>query len=401
MRRLCIVLFAALLLICGVFAHAQTPIRIEFVEADWDQTAGQRYLLVKFSQAIPAQSAQRDAETVLNGANYRVSEDSLNQDTTTTRATAKIFYDVQPVFTLDDNNQPDRMVIKIPLPGTRFGKGDVAVQGMQGDGFAVEPFTTKWGLRQIKDTSGWLTEGNLNLRGETPVAAFNVGYTHGWSISKIGGGSGLRAVRHGFNLEGTIPLIAPLDTRRAGSPDDASGQVSDYAQFSWMRQEFTAHNLQSYGVVVRSSGRLNGIEVAARGRPYAQFFNGGRGFFGIEGELGFRDSYEWINVTTRAADTGNFLGRVGATIEWAPALGPINRDLGTGLRFFVRARGWVDTAKNGAGRVGTRFRGFLDTELFYNFSNTSRVFLRYERGMLPPDLSRDTDSLFFGIGSSF
>jgi len=110
---------------------------------------------------------------------------------------------------------------------------------------------------------------------------------------------------------------------------------------------------------------------------------------------------EWINLTQPAPFRGNLVARLGTVIEWAPQLGPINRDLGSGLRFFVRGRGWADYARDDSGMNGVRLRGFLDSELFYNIDSQHRVFARYELGSLPPDLTRSVSTIMVGVGASF
>jgi len=43
----------------------------------------------------------------------------------------------------------------------------------------------------------------------------------------------------------------------------------------------------------------------------------------------------------------------------------------------------------------------MDSEFFYDFSTKYRVFVRYELGHLPPDLTRYRNGVFAGMGAAF
>jgi hypothetical protein len=95
------------------------------------------------------------------------------------------------------------------------------------------------------------------------------------------------------------------------------------------------------------------------------------------------------------------VARLGLVAEWAPRVAGVNKDLGQGLRFFVRGRGWADYFRNDSGSYGWRLKPFVDSELFWNFQKDYRVFVRAEYGSLPPDLSQDVKRVYAGVGAAF
>ncbi|MEX2242630.1 MAG: hypothetical protein WD716_02160 [Fimbriimonadaceae bacterium] len=161
-------------------------------------------------------------------------------------------------------------------------------------------------------------------------------------------------------------------------------------------------NYSFYGLKARSTAEFAGYEAVVFAHPWEKWADGNRAFFAAEVEVGARGGdTEWSSLTTLAPDRGSLVGRIGLLAEWAPQIGDINRDLGTGFRFFVRGRAWTDYMKDSDGSGSARFRPFLDSELLVNISKESRVFLRWESGYLPPDLGKYINRVSLGIGKAF
>jgi hypothetical protein len=271
---------------------------------------------------------------------------------------------------------------------------------MAAGGHTIEGKTVRWSVAQPYDLSGAGGDFRLRAPNGTVVADFNYSYTTNYRFNR----ERSQASRRWFSLEGTVSLVRPSDVQGVpGANEDASRIVAGYVQASFTQRTYgQANTFSAYGFTFRTSGRFNGFEAVARYQPVAVLFNQGRNFAAAEIEAGYRDGRsEWMNLTQRAPDRGNLVARLGAVFEWAPQLGRINSDLGAGLRFFVRGRGWADYARNDTGAGEVRFRGFLDTELFYNVSHRYRAFARYELGSLPPDLTRSVSTVMVGIGGSF
>jgi hypothetical protein len=207
-----------------------------------------------------------------------------------------------------------------------------------------------------------------------------------------------------LTLRAKIPLRTPKDVRDTpGANRDASVDVPDAVDLSYNQLKYRkGGSLLRTGFKLRTTGSLRGLEAVGYYSPFMGWYNGARGFYAMELELGYRKGdAEFQNLTTRAADTGNVVARLGSVVEWAPQIGSVNRHLGKGLRFFVRGRGWLDTYKNGSGDTSLRFRPFGDSELFWNFSENSRIYLRGEYGYLPPDLSGKSSRASIGVGTAF
>jgi hypothetical protein len=252
----------------------------------------------------------------------------------------------------------------------------------------AEPYATSWDAH--------FTQA-LALRGQTPSLDLDGAYsTLRWPKP------GKKPRRLSLQLQGTLPLGTPDDVEEtAGADDDASEEVADYLQGSALATWYTGSTLLSAGLVSRATGSLEGVEVVLTGQAARLLFDN-RVFLGAQLESGWREGdAEWENLTEKAPDRGNTVARVGAVGEWAPKIGPINLDLGSGLRFFVRGRGWADYFEDADRSDDVRFRGFLDAELFWNVSDDFRVFLRHEEGYLPPDLSERHSETFVGVGSAF
>ncbi len=207
-----------------------------------------------------------------------------------------------------------------------------------------------------------------------------------------------------LSIAGSIPLGRPEDVEGVpGAFDDASAEIPDFVTLSLSQLTYrTGGGIQSYGIRARVTGSLRGFEAVGYYQPLFSFFANNRASYGAEFELGWREgNAEFTNLTTRSPDRGNLVARTGAFVEWAPELGPINRDLTRGLRFFVRGRGWLDTYDDDAGSQDWRFRSFVDSELFWNFEEGSRIFLRHETGYLPPDFGSRVNRTFIGTGIAF
>ena len=362
------------------------------------------YIRIIFSRAIP----QNLEDQVLKSDNYVITSDAPNPDGDTVPATQKRTITIENV-----EFQPlappatgvNRSIVRIRFSGIVYGSGNFTMKRMESSTTntvatdAVLLLQDQWKIDQPYRISGSeRPRGSLNFQGSTLVGDFSYAYTSDFRFRP-----GSDVMRQWFNIEGSIPLNRPRDVRRAdGARTDASGEIADFVQASFTRRSYNGTNYRALGLVARASGRLRGPEIVAQYQPAALFFANGRGFFGAETELGYRDGdEEWRNLTTRAPDRGHLVARLGGVVEFAPRLGPVNLDPGRGLRFYVRGRGWLDYAKNNDGNGDARLRGFLDTELFYNFNDDFRLFVRHEQGYLPPDLSRRTSRTFFGVGTAF
>jgi hypothetical protein len=205
-----------------------------------------------------------------------------------------------------------------------------------------------------------------------------------------------------FEVSGTIPLFKPRDAEKAGAKASASGELADTLTASYSIVTYRSQNLAIYGLRLRSTADFKGREAAAYYQPLLNISRDNRSLIGAEIEAGWRDGdAEWESLTTLASPKGNFVGRAAIVAEWIPRLGGVNADPNAGLRFFVRGRGWFDSFDKEAGGMGVRFRPYLDSEIFYSFSKSHRIFLRGEFGYLPPDLSRLTRRVTLGIGTAW
>ena len=201
-----------------------------------------------------------------------------------------------------------------------------------------------------------------------------------------------------------IPFNKPFDVKEAtGAETESSGEVPDLLELAINSYRYQkGGNLNHLGFKARAAQSFDNWETVLYYSPLTGWFNESHGFYGAEFELGYRNGDgEWKNLTTMAPDRGNFVGRGGMVVEWAPEIGLINQNLAEGLRFYVRGRGWADMYDNDQGNRDVRFREFIDSEIFYNFSDNYRIFIRGEWGYLPPDLSRYKNRIFAGVGSAF
>jgi hypothetical protein len=202
------------------------------------------------------------------------------------------------------------------------------------------------------------------------------------------------------------PITIPRDVKNViGASKDASGVVADIIQIGVKSLQYTQNGgLKESGGRFRVSGTGKGAELVGYYSPTSQLSTDNRQFYALEFEGGWRQGdAEWKNLTTRAPDTGHLVARAGVVLEWAPEIRGtgINRNItpsAPGLKFFIRERFWLDSINEGKQWRG---RGYLDSELFYNFSSQSRVYLRYEAGQSLPDLSRYVKRVSLGVGKAF
>ena len=372
------------------------PITVSFATGHL-LSSGVRVIYVQFAQPIPS---DLDSQ-VGNPANYSVMENVADPDGTITPAVKRsVAVTRAHYFTDPTNGLMNHGVVVLELAGPGYGRGKVKVQRMASGADIIEEDEVEWVVEKPYDLSGTTTSWDLSFPNGTLVADFSLSYTTNWTFNPDGTGT----KRQWFNLEGSVPITTPLDVQAVpGANVDASRIVADFVQFSYSdRSYYSTGNYSAWGITVRTSGRLNGLEAVANYQPLTLLLADNRIFFGAELEAGYRDGMsEWINLTQKAPFRGNLVARLGTVIEWAPQLGPINRDLGSGLRFFVRGRGWADYARDDSGQDGWRLRGFVDSELFYDISKDLRVFFRYELGALPPDLTRNVSTVMLGIGKAF
>ena len=209
--------------------------------------------------------------------------------------------------------------------------------------------------------------------------------------------------RRQFAFDSKFAFGAP-EGGSPGADDDASEDLGDFLELSYDWKTYHKGGTTSLGrAVLRSTHRFEGIEALLQYQPPLSYSSAdGRVFMAPAVEIGWKDGQdEWLSPTVPAPDRGNLLLRGMAVVEWAPEIGPINRNLGKGLRFFVRGRGWMDAADNRNGDMTGRFRGYFDSELFWNFDKKHRLYLRYDNGFLPPDLSQSVSRFSIGVGEAF
>jgi hypothetical protein len=384
---------SVLLLLQAGICLAATHIIVEGAKGDFPEDI--RQVIIFFRPEIPG---DLDAQ-VTSTTNYVVTEDVNPNGSVEPAVRTRVVKITRAFFRKRSTGGIDRSAVVLELASVGFGRGMVTVRTMTAGQDTVEGSAVPWALDRISDLSATSGSFNLKFPSGTLVADFNYSYISNFSCNR----DCSQASRRWLSLEGSVPITTPFDVQGVpGANDDASRLVVGFVQGSFMQRAYhRAGYFTAYGLTVRTSGRFNGLEAVAR-YQLAAFPSNDRSFFAAEGEAGYRDGRsEWINLTQRAPFRGNLVARLGAVVEWAPQLGPINRDLGSGLRFFVRGRGWADYAKDDSGHDGVRFRGFLDSEFFYNISTEYRVFLRYELGSLPPDLTRSVSTVMVGIGASF
>lgn len=235
-----------------------------------------------------------------------------------------------------------------------------------------------------------LGEGNVVLQG---------GGTYSFPIQD---GKAIRQIAGEFFL----PLNMPGDLKGVPSAKrPASKEVPDSLRLEYRQLRYKkGGTLTGVGLRARSNSNFSGNELVGYWSPLFFFNEEGRQAAAIEVEAGWRDgNAEWTNQTTQAPARGSLVSRIGALYEWTPRVEPIgiNRNLSHGMRFFIRARGWADYAKNDEGTRRVRLRNYIDSELFYKFTESRRIFLRYETGALPPDLTRRVSRLSIGVGAAF
>lgn len=402
-----IVCAGLLLLLLGTStSFAAPPTRITVVvSTGFYDSPGHRMIQLRLSDPVPRSSAANSLDSkVRDPANYVVLEGANPNGTTDTaiygpKVNGRVI-SVTNVRYVNENTDEGRKLVVVELAGDGFASGTVQVRQMVAADGTIEGATRDWKVSSYPRISGASGDFKLETPNAALVLAFNYAYTTDWNVS-----SDLKTTtRQWYSLEGSVPITTPSDVQAVpGASVDASRIVADYFQASFTDRTYSSiNNFSAWGITVRTSGRGNGLEAVARFQPWATLAPNGRSFLGAELETGYRDGRsEWATLTQLAPFRGNVVARFGTVIEWAPQLGPINSDLGSGLRFFVRGRGWADYAKNDSGQDGVRLRGFVDSELFYDISKDYRVFLRYELGALPPDLTRNVSTVMLGIGKAF
>lgn len=211
-----------------------------------------------------------------------------------------------------------------------------------------------------------------------------------------------------LSVDGLVPLYSPKlpgsDDRRSTSEDvDLLSLSLDSVRYS------RGGSLTKFGLKARMpSGGQGGEVVAYLGLLSLGYQSSKRGngiasyTFASEVEVGNRwGDVEWTNLSSAPKSTGSTVARLGVLGEFWPRLGVVNERIGQGLCVYVRGRFWLDHAEVNKKRV-TRGRGFVDAELFYVLPTSDyRVFVRYEGGMLPPNLSTYTNRVFAGMGAKF
>ncbi|HWM94254.1 MAG TPA: hypothetical protein VN493_26095 [Thermoanaerobaculia bacterium] len=383
---------ATLLAFTALFAATQAAGQpIEVRSARGNLVRGEPKIVITFSGEIPAALEAQ----VLNPDTYTVTVPVPTRATDIVPATEETTLEVSGA-TFGRNNS----VVFLHFSGITYGTGTIEIPEMTAEGVTIEGKSEIWEIGQIYDTPPTFThDQSLRFQSKTAVADFSFTYAgFHWTPKDEG-----EPYRFSATLEGSAPLGTPQDVEEEPDADpDASEDVADFFKLSLLRTGFGGKGLlKSYGLVARSTAQFEGLEAVAT-YQLARLFNDNRMFGAAEIEAGYRrGDAEWTSLTQPAPDRGDTVARVGAVLEWGPRLGPINRDLGAGLRFFVRGRGWADWADDETGEGDVRFRGFLDSELFYNVSDEFRVFLRYENGYLPPDLSQRHSSTFVGVGTAF
>ena len=293
-----------------------------------------------------------------------------------------------------------RQTAILHLVGVTYAKGTLNVPAMTAGGDTIEEVKDRpWEISDVYQLAPRFDhDQSVRLVGRTAVVDFSLIYRRGW-----GQGESSKPRSFSVSLEGAAPVGTPKDVEDTpGAETEASEEVADYFKFSALRSTYSKRGtLQSYGLLARTTAELKGLEAVGTWQ-IARLLGNNRVFAGGQLEAGYRrGDAEWESLTQAAPDRGDVVARLGSVLELGPRIGPINRDLGTGLRFFIRGRGWADWAKDEEGDGEVRFRGFLDSELFYNVSEEFRVFLRYEEGYLPPDLSQRHSEAFVGVGSAF
>lgn len=362
-------------------------------------------LFVSFDKKVPSKDVDLLVAHLKDSASYSFVSDWPNTENIVAFSGDNppfVLTDPPYLPTPDPSGDNTKTLIAVALPGVMRGRsrGEVHIAPM-----------AEWKLQSTA------TAGNQAVARYVSGADFslpkfqgkaNLGYGEaGLSLDFNGSGLLQKPIGQGRNhittlsVSGQIPLIKPFDT--SSTAVDASRKVENTLELTLNDIGYRhGGSLEKFGLKVRSTTAFKGIEAVTYYAPFTEWFNQSRGFATAELELGYRTgNAEFTSLTTRAPDVGNFVGRLGIDLEWAPAFIGINKNLGQGLRFFVRGRGWLDTFNESNGTTTVRFRPFFDSEIFYNFNSNSRVFLRGESGYLPPDLSLQKTRVYFGVGQAF
>lgn len=363
-----------------------------------------RFLTVELNRgATPS-----ELEVLKNPNLYIVTEEpSTNSTPVTPQSEARVLNVSEPTIVAGLTGY------RIPISGFAYGKGVLKLNPDLASGVVkIEPADAEdavdggiaWIIERVGAKSKLETELSTNFDLETLVGRFAISAPTRLGVAN---NTGLLArtgdvIRETFSLSGSVPFGKPKDARDAGAAQDSSEQVADFLNFAYEQRVYDGRRFKALGLVARSTGSAKGFEGVLRFVPLTAIDLNQGTFLGIEFEAGYRDGdAEWTGLNQKAPDVGNFVARAGAVLEYMPRIGGINADRTEGLRFFARARGWIDKYQTPSEQSSARFRHFFDAELFYTFSAKYRVFLRAEQGYLPPDLSNRIGRVFVGVGTAF
>jgi hypothetical protein len=375
-----------------------TSLQVDTVTLETENAGNGRanpYLSVAFKEPIPPG---------LSGTLLDLSTYSLEPEGGAPQAETVPAVQQAPVHPMSPFHFPGgtTKIVHIPIEGKPFEQAHFKLSGVQVGEDTLEPWEGEVIVTQPYDLARSTLDWATPFNGHALVGKFS--YVHDSGSFVYVPHQPLR--RSFIEIAGQRSLTVPEDVADAmDASRDSSEEVADFLTARYRVQQYDGVNnrISSHGLVARTTGTGRGLELVATWQPGAELVPAGRAFAGMELEAGYRrGDAEWENLTTPAPDRGNLVARAGVVGEWAPKLGSINLDLGRGLRFFVRERIWADYADNVSdGDPGVRVRDFTDSELFLNLSESARVFLRFERGSLPPDLSKRVRSLYVGIGEAF
>jgi hypothetical protein len=377
-------------------ARAQgTVVEVKNVTADW--VDGEMRVLIIFKQPLPP--SLEDAAK--RPSNYSVTENAPNPNGNTTGATTPRNIRIRRLE-LDSG----KTLVTLFLLGPMVPEGKATVADVTVGSDSIRGGTFDWIVATPYPSLPFSYDINPSFQGSAAVLSFNVTKSTAFRWKFNQENVPVSVTRDFISIEGVVPVTTPGDVEDAGGDahDEATGDVANYVEATYKHRGFSGRRITSLGVVARANGRLKNPEVVGQWQPFAGFLGTdfGRMFAGAELEAGWRDgTEEWVNLSENAPDRGNVVARLGGVLEYAPQFGKVNQDMGSGLRFFVRGRGWADYAKDDESDNGVRFRGFLDSEFFYNINARFRVYARYELGYLPPDLSRRRNGFGIGVGASF
>src|SRR3569833_116796 len=294
------------------------------VHATVDKQHNRREVFIIFDSPIPANS--RLATEVSQPYNYSVNQDVADPTGVLLSATDSQAIQVTHVEIGRQGAETLYSEVVLVLAGAGFGSGTVSVHSMSTTEGTIAATTKDWHIHQAYDLHRSTKAADVRLDAATPVVDFRFEYTTNFRFEP----SHRSVSRDWISVEGSVPVTDPRDIHDTnGSNADASGDVGGFVQMSLARRWYDGKNIHGIGLVSRTSSRINGNETVINVQPFAALATDGRTFAGLEGEGGYRDGHsEWKGLTEKGPDAGNVVGRLGGVLEWAPQLGPINRDLG-------------------------------------------------------------------------